>query len=68
MITFLNTSIANILGGDFMKHTNKSISELNSPHVVTRASKLKNDALYHIDGTSAIITEIKKGKFCPFDR
>lgn len=69
MITFLDTSIANILGGGFMKHTNKSISELTSSHVVEMASKLKNDALGNIDGTSAIIAELEpKGKLCPFDR
>lgn len=69
MITFLDNSIANILGGGFMKHTNKSISELTPPHVVTIASKLKNNTLGNIDGTAAIIAELEpEGKLCPFDR
>ena len=69
MITFLDTSIVNTLGGGFMKHTNKSFSELASPNVVTIASKLKHNTFGNIDGTSAIIADLKpKGKFCPFDR
>lgn len=69
MITFLNASIITALGGGFMKHTNKSISESALPCSATVTSKRNRNVLDIINGTSAVRSEPEpEGKFCPFDR
>ena len=69
MITFLKASIVTALGGDFMKHTNKSISEAIMPCSVATVSKRSRNLLGVINGTSAVISDLEpEGKLCPFDR
>ena len=59
MITFLKASIVTALGGDFMKHTNKSISEAIMPCSVATVSKRSRNLLGVINGTSAVISDLE---------
>lgn len=69
MITFLRSTVLTALGGGFMKHTSKSISEAIMPCSAATASKCSHNLLGVINGTSAVISDPEpEGKFCPFDR
>lgn len=65
----LKASIVTALGGGFMKHTNKSISEAIMPCSVATVAKRSNNLFGIINGTSAVISDPEpEGKICPFDR